>query len=109
MTQTTDISGLPTIRLAGKDYPVKPLVVKQLRIVVPAMMRLRGARLDTITEAQFDDLVEIAFTAVCPCQPGLTRDAFTDLPIKAVELMKAIGVIAEQSGMVEGENPTGEA
>ena len=47
-----------------------------------------------ITEAQFDDLVEMAYLAVCPCQPGLSRDAFTDLPIKAIELMLAIPVIA---------------
>ncbi len=104
-----DNSEYPTIKLAGKDYPVKPLVVKQLRVVVPAMMRLRGARIESITEAQFDDLVEIAFLSVCPCQAGLTRDAFTDLPVKAIELMEAISVIAEQSGMVTKEQSPGEA
>ena len=109
MSQSADYSSLPTIRLAGEDYPVKPLVVKQLRVVVPALMRLRGARLVSITEEQFDDLVEIAYQAVCGCKPGLTRDAFTDLPVKAIELMEAITVIAIQSGMVE-ETPTpGEA
>jgi hypothetical protein len=109
MNATPDYSGLPTIRLAGKDYPVKPLVVKQLRVVVPAMMRLRGARLETITQEQFDDLVEMAYMAVCPCQTGLTRDEFTDLPIKAIELMEAIPVIAAQSGMLKEKSEPGEA
>lgn len=99
----------PSIRLAGQDYPVKPLVVKQLRVVVPALMRLRLARLDSITQEQFDDLVEIAFQAVSSSQPTLTRDAFTDLPIRAMELMNAIPVVAKQSGMVGEESPPGEA
>jgi hypothetical protein len=101
--------GYPSIRLAGQDYPVKPLVVKQLRVVLPALMRLRSARLDSITQEQFDDLVEIAFQAVSSSQPQLTRDAFTDLPVRAMELMAAIPVVATQSGMVGEESPPGEA
>ena len=104
----TDFSEYPTITLAGQAYPVKPLVVKQLRIVVPAMLRLRNAQFDSITEGQFDDLVEVAYQAVCPCQQSLTRDAFTNLPIKTMELMGCIPFIAQQAGMMAKESESGE-
>jgi len=104
-----NISEYPVIRLGGKDYPVKPLVVKQLRIVVPALMRLRGATLARITEAQFDDLVEVVYLAICTSTPGLTRDAFTDFTVSAIELIQTVPVIAAQAGMTEGEATPGEA
>ena len=102
----------PTIRLAGQDYPVKPLVVKQLRIVVPAMIRLRKARFDSITEdADRRPRRRSPTRPFAPCQAGLTRDAFTDLPISPHGAdASSIPVIATQAGhgSTEGTKP-GEA
>lgn len=99
----------PTITLAGRDYPVRPLVVRQLRVVVPAMIRLRHARMDAITQEQFDDLAEIAFQAVSAAAPGLTREAFAELPVRALELMAAVPVVAAQAGMTSEGPAPGEA
>jgi hypothetical protein len=98
----------PKIKLGGQDYPVKPLVVRQLRVVIPALMRLRAARLDAITQEQFDDLAEIVFQAVSTGTPGLTREAYLELPIRAIDLMNAVPVIGSQAGMTEEAEP-GEA
>ena len=105
----TDFSEYPTVTLAGTHYPVKPLVVKQMRVVVPAMMRLQSLKLSTITEDQITDLVEICYQAVCPCQDKLTRDDFTNLPITPWELLDALPIIASQTGMLKKDAAPGEA
>lgn len=103
----------PTVSLGGTDYPVKPLAIKQMRVVIPAMVRLKGLRIETITEAQIDDLVEIVWQAVRTGQEQLTRDAFGDMPISPLDLMKALPVVAAQTGMAAkkdaepGETPAG--
>ncbi len=104
---------LPKITLGSKDYPVKPLNVRQMRVVIPAMVRLKGVHLGTITEQQIDDLVEIVYQAVYPCQDKLTRDDLMNMSISPLELIKAIPVIALQTGMAPkkeaepGEAPAG--
>jgi hypothetical protein len=103
----------PTVSLGGKDYTVKPLAIRQMRVVIPAMVRLKGLRIETITEAQIDDLTEIVWQAVRPGQDKLTREEFIDLPISPLDLMKALPVIAKQTGMAAkkdaepGEEPAG--
>ena len=89
----------PVVSLGGKDYPVKPLAIKQMRVVIPAMIRLKGMRIETITEEQIDALVEIVYQAVYPEQEKLTRDDFANLPITPLELMKSLVVISQQTGM----------
>lgn len=103
------MTDLPTVILGGQQYPVKPLVLKQLRIVEPAWARLRHNNGIT-TEQQMDDLIEIVYQAVAPAQtPPLTRDAFTSLPISTSDLVAALPVIAQQAGMTGKAGATGEA
>lgn len=100
----------PSITLAGKHYPVKPLVIRQLRVVVPALMRLKTMNLSAVTQDHMDDLIEITYQAVCPGhEPPLTRDAFMSMPIAMPELLAALPVIAEQSGMLKKDASPGEA
>ena len=89
----------PTIRLAGQDYPIRPLAIRQMRVVIPAMVRLKGLRIEAITEAQIGDLVSIVYQAVYPAQDKLTREDFSGLPISPLELMQSLPVIAQQTGM----------
>jgi hypothetical protein len=97
--------GHPSVSLAGKDYPVKPLAIRQMRVVIPAMVRLRGLRIETITEAQIDDLAEIVWQAVRTAPDSPTREEFNDLPIPPLDLMKALPVIAAQTGMAPKKDP----
>lgn len=94
----------PTVSLGGKDYPVRPLAIRQMRVVIPAMVRLKGLRIEAITEAQIDDLASIAYHAVYPAQEKLTREDFDGLPVSPLELMQALPVIARQTGMAPKED-----
>ena len=103
------MSDLPTIRLGGKDYPVKPLVLRQLKIVDPAWARMRKDPQITMPET-WDDIIEIVYQSIAPsCEPPMTRAAFLDLPITKLELYASLKTIATQAGMIMKEPEPGEA
>lgn len=107
MAETT-----PSILLGGKEYPVKQLVIAQLRVVVPAMQRLGRIKPDQMTQEQMDDLIEVLYQAVSPGQEKpLTRDEFMAIPASPIELILAIPVVAQQAGMElqKVDGPAGEA
>jgi hypothetical protein len=102
----------PVITLAGKEYPVPMLALKQNRVVVPACMRLRGLKPLEISQEQFDDLIDITFLGAQRGTPGLNKVDFMEMPIKTAELLMAFPVIMQQTGMFkakEGVSDTGEA
>src|SRR4051812_30324875 len=101
---------LPTVTLAGKEWPVKPLVILQLRVVVPAVMRIKTMVPSSITEEQYSDLIEIVYQAIAPGQsPPLKKEDFLTLPISLREMMEALDVIMPQAGLVKAEGGQGEA
>lgn len=103
------MSDLPTIRLGGKDYPVKPLVLRQLKVIDPAWARLRKDPQMSTPEA-WDDAIEIVYQAIAPgCEPPMARAAFLDLPITKGEIYGSLKTIAEQGGMIMKEPEPGEA
>ncbi|HEY3778770.1 MAG TPA: hypothetical protein VGL35_12000 [Rhizomicrobium sp.] len=110
------MSDTPTIRLAGRDWPVPVLAPRQNRIVVPTLLELipkiGSARagephslaglaryLDT---AAYDQLTDIAFAALTRAHPGLSRAEFDDFPIDTLELIAAVRTIALQAGLMRG-------
>jgi hypothetical protein len=98
----------PTVTLAGRQWPVKPLVLKQLRIVEPAWARIKTAK-GAVTETLMDDLIEISYQAIAPgADPKITRSEFTDLPVSLPEMIAALQTIAAQAGMIVKDAPAGE-
>jgi len=110
--------GVPSIKIAGKDWPVPQLAPRQNRVVVPALLnvlpKIIGAReqangqmdggglaqlaqyLDTTA---YDKLTDIVFHALSRAHPELRRDDFDDMPVDTAELFAAISVIAHQAGL----------
>ena len=103
------MTDFPTIRLGGKDYPVKPLVLRQLKVIDPAWARLRKDPQMTTPES-WDDAIEIVYQAIAPgCEPPMARAAFLDLPISKLEIYESLVIIAQQAGMVTKDPQPGEA
>jgi hypothetical protein len=109
----------PVVTLGGRDFPVPELAIAQLRKVFPALGHLAhlsssSASLLTISEDDFALLVDTIWIGVAGGSPGFTRKDFDALPAKPAELLRALTVIAQQSGMLakpgEGKpNGAGEA
>jgi len=105
------------ITIAGVEYPVKPLVGRQLRFVMPALMRWHKAASD-FTKMQpenYDDLYTIIYYgAIQPVNKDLTPGKLLDSEdITFGDLMHAVSVITKESGLFrnakEGDISLGEA
>jgi len=93
-------SDIPHIRLAGRDYPVPPLVPSQQRIVVPALSRLGHLAREKMTTEHYDDLLRIVyFGAMKKADPALRFEDLLEMPIAGEDLLAAVRVIQDQTGL----------
>lgn len=115
---TVDVANAPKITLAGMEFPIPLLAVKQNRIIVPALLSLSGMMTSiasvaggdksdprwfdkiSISTAQFDTLCDIVYTAITRGTPGFGRGEFDNMPISMQELIVAMMVVAGQTGML---------
>ncbi|MGH6975801.1 MAG: hypothetical protein ACREED_02120 [Stellaceae bacterium] len=88
-----------TITLGGRAYPIRPLTLGQLRIVLPAFAR--AARLNAAEG--IDAAVDILAAALARDHASLTRDALLELEMLPAELAASVARIAELSGLVPKE------
>jgi hypothetical protein len=108
----------PKVHLGGREWPVPLLVVRQNRIIVPLILSLvplmaafrvsRQAGLAKVGEKEYDAMSEICYQAIRRAQPEFSHDQFNDLPVQIWEMVQALEVIAEQSGLLKRDDP-GEA
>lgn len=110
--------------LAGVAYAVPQLVIKQNRYVEPLaarhvdyflnVMKNDGkVKLLELTEDQALDFTLIVYHALTRARPDLTLRQFEEMPIPMRDIMSALPVCLQQSGLFkpvpEGAPPTGEA
>jgi len=58
-------------------------------------------------EAEFFDLVSDAlYWSLTRAHPALTRQQFDDMPIGMIEMVDAVGIIAQQTGMMRRTEDT---
>jgi hypothetical protein len=108
------MSETPTVTLAGRSYDVPPLVPRQLRVVVPALMRLAPIAADPskLTTALYDDMMLILhWGAIWPNDKKIEQGAgvaqLMDSPISFSEMTKAMKVIRDQTGLFADAPPEG--
>jgi hypothetical protein len=121
----------PTIRLAGKDWEIPVLAIRQNRIAAPAIMELLPvfARIGTarasadtdplwfsklrLSTAEYDLLCDAIFAALGRAYPTMTRSEFDTMPAQLEELLAAFPIVAQQTGIFKpaptGAPPQGEA
>ena len=116
------------IVLGGVSYSVKPLAVRQLRKVIPAVTKLIGelgpiiraaekvkaGATDaedlpgmmsllqdlSLSEQQFDLLTEAVWGTLTRTHPAMTKDDFLDLEMQPIELFNALPVVMEMTGLM---------
>lgn len=105
--------------IGARLWEVPMLAAKQNKIIDPLILGLlpifaqwnkdKAGALAKIGRPQYEALQEIAFVAIMPLAPDLTRERFLELPITLPELITAFNVIARQTGIFQQENASGEA
>lgn len=111
-----------TIEIGDSTYNVPRLPFKVSRTVYPLCQRLSNAELPmrlvlpkeplSLTDEEMDDLGKIAFLACKAADPGLTQEAFDNMPITPPQLFDAFFAIRKACGgwrtQAEGQEPQGE-
>jgi len=105
----------PVVSLGGFDWPVPPMTLKQNRKLqglfknVSGKILRDGITLDGLTEQDVADLSQIAFIALSRAHPQITVEEMDEMPIGVVELVSALLVVMEQSGLYRKTAAPGEA
>ena len=113
-------AGAPVVALAGREWFVPTLAMRQSRIAVPGLMRLMpvlqslqsgdAAAMARLDEETYDTILNVVHAALTRAYPTLTREAFLDLPASTPELIAALAVVTRQTGFFKSaEDPAGEA
>lgn len=125
--QGLDHSKSKIIKLAGAEYFVPVLAIKQNRICIPLLQALAPRIGEVISPAailrqsDFDDLLRLTHVALTRAYPAMTLDDLLEMEITIDELIGAANVIMAQTrafktpeasaltGEVQGEATTSTA
>ncbi len=114
-----DCCGAPVVTLAGREWFVPVLAMRQARVVVPALMRLmpvlrdmqsgEPAAMARLSSEDYDAIIAVVHSALTRAYPDLSREAFLDLPASTPELVAALGVVTRQTGFFKPADAAEEA
>jgi hypothetical protein len=118
-----DCANAAIVTLAGREWFVPLLAMRQARIVVPALMALlpsleaiRRNQLAALSQENFDLMLRAVHGSLTRAYPDLRFDDFLDLMITSEELVVAVQTVFVQAGLFkkeaaaeQGEDETGEA
>lgn len=112
MTEPAPVeNGTPTVTLAGKQWPIPLLAVRQLRVIREPLIAFNSRIVANAKNGQVDSFVSLSSEEydrflIQPVYVALTRahkdmklDEFLDMPITDGELVAAWFVVRNQSGI----------
>lgn len=101
-----------TITLAGTEYSIPYFPTKTLRIVTePCLRAIASIRANSAASAEtIDDMNLCIFEGIRSALPDFTQEQYDALRVKVPELIRALAVIAEQTGLMtrDGSDKPGE-
>jgi hypothetical protein len=112
-------AGAPVVTLAGREWFVPVLAMRQARVVVPALMRLmpvlqemqsgQPQAMARLSEENYDAIIAVVHAALTRAYPELSREMFLDLPASTPELVAALGVVTRQTGFFRPADASGDS
>lgn len=96
--ESLDPSGARIVRLAGRDFHVAPLSLRQILAIADFVPKLSAIGVDNLSGEKLAPLAEVLWHGLRRAHPHLTRDEFFDLPITIGELVVALPVVIAQAG-----------
>jgi hypothetical protein len=96
--ESIDLATARPVRLAGRDFHVAPLSLRQILAIADYVPKLSGIGMDNLSGERLAPLAEVLWHGLRRAHPRLTHDEFFDLPITIAELVAALPVVIEQAG-----------
>ena len=111
--ETIDRTMARKVCLAGRDFYVAPLSLRQILAIADYVPKLSAIGAENLSGERLAPLAEVLWHGLRRAHPKLTREEFFDLPITIAELVAALPVVIEQAGGrkvddAEREPPPGE-
>jgi hypothetical protein len=106
--ESLDLSAARLVRLAGRDFYIAPLSLRQILAIADHVPKLSGITTENMSGERLTPLAEVLWHGLRRAHPKLTRDEFLDLPIPLGELVAALPVVIEQAGGRKVETGAGE-
>jgi hypothetical protein len=106
--QSIDLATARPVRLAGRDFHIAPLSLRQILAIADYVPRLSGITAENTSGERLTPLAEVVWHGLRRVHPKLTREEFLDLPITIAELVGALPVVIEQAGGRKADASAGE-
>ena len=91
-----------SIKLAGREFVIRPLTFKQLREFQPAILKSRGLLREA---ADFDYALGAILVCVQRENPEFTREVAENMEITAQEIIETLDALAIWSGLLKRVEP----
>jgi hypothetical protein len=92
LDQSLDLANARPVRLAGHEFQVAPLSLRQILAIADYVPKLSGIGIETMSGERLAPLAEVLWHGLRRAHPRLTREEFFDLPITIAELVAALPV-----------------
>jgi hypothetical protein len=96
--EAIDLADGRVVRLAGQDFIIAPLSLRQILAIADFVPKLSAIGADNLSGERLAPLAEVLWHGLRRAHPRLTREEFLDLPITIAELVTALPVVIEQAG-----------
>ena len=106
--ESIDLSAARVVRLAGRDFHVAPLSLRQILAIADYVPKLSGITAENVSGERLTPIAEVVWQGLRRAHPKMTRDEFLDLPATLGELVAALPVVIEQAGGAKASAPAGD-
>lgn len=106
---SADLKLAKPIILAGQQWKVLPLPLRQVLALADLLPKLKDINIDNLKGDMFLPVVDMVRRGLLKAYPGITEADLLDMPISIAELIDAIPVVTGQAGAKKAESPAGEA
>lgn len=90
---------IPRATLAGIEWPMPKMTLAQLNVAVPILV----SNTTEFTPARMLDLGSVVYMTLLRGHPDLKRADFNEWPITFMELLEAVKVVSNQTGMLKSK------
>ncbi len=109
LDESIDLTSARVVRLAGRDFHVAPLSLRQILAIADYVPKLSAVAADNLSGERLAPLAEVLWHGLRRAHPKLTRDEFFDLPVTIADLVAALPVVIEQAGGKRVDAAAGES
>lgn len=106
--ETIDLATARRVRLAGRDFYVAPLSLRQILAIADYVPKLTAIGPESLSGERLAPLAEVLWHGLRRAHPNLAREEFFDLPITVSELVTALPAVIEQAGGRKADGAAGE-